>query len=239
MLESRSMGLRIAAFIVAYLGCFVLAFAGLFIILTVLKPLGDAVFIPALLWVAAILVLTYRVFNVGGSWCATVRPPSGVQAIDEKLLRKKILQLNEYNLPFHVYEKHKGKQLCAEWNIKDKVWSELIARAGVTEQYQMVMEFDEVNKIVRAVDLTRTINWRAGVSLAFSFSYFRGIDLFEYSALKTYGLVRTNEGWAVESDYIYKFDRSEMKTPIIKCIHEGGWTYRPVLFLGGPLAWGT
>lgn len=204
-----------------------------------LKPLGDIVWIPALMWIGFILAVTYWVFNVGGSWCATMHPVHGVMPVDLGVLKNKLMELNFANAPFHLYDRKGGKQLCSEWNIKSVVWTELFAKAGVTEQHRIVMEFDEITKTVRAVDTSSTINWRAGFSLSLDLGYFRGIDFFQYSALKTYGLVRSVDGWKIEGDYVYRFDRSEMKSPIVQCITECGWTYKPVLFLGGPLSIGT
>lgn len=157
-------------------------------------------------------------------------PPSGVARESVAKLRKRLMAVNRPTAPFKIREATKKEHcdLVAEWRIVDAKWIEIFAKAGIKRVFKVRMKFDEAKGEVRAVDEEWEVEWRAGVpTLSASASASRGRK-WEKSYEAVYAF--TEEDLSFGKIYEYSFSTSEIKGPLIKAAHAGGWGWRGVAF---------
>lgn len=162
-------------------------------------------------------------------WLTGYKPaPDGVNRQSTTALRNDLLAINRKTAPFIIRDgKPEGVDLVAEWKIVDARWYELFAKAGLQRVFKVLMKFDAANCEVRAVDQEWSVEWRAGVpTLTLSANAFRGrkweksFDMaFAFKEDLSYGKV-----------YEYRFNTTEIKTPLIEAAHRTGWGWRGVAF---------
>jgi hypothetical protein len=178
------------------------------------------------------LALLYR----GGSWAGSIAPPPGVAPVPAETLRARLLAVNDLGLPFQVRRAGRRGRLVAEWRIADARWVGLMQAAGFTKAHQVHLELDPGTHTVRAQDRDRTVSWSGGVAgLGWSWSFFRGINFFEYERGATVGLCFQDGRWTIAA-HDYRFHLAEMKNPLIQAIVGSGWTFAPVVTFFRPLA---
>ncbi len=180
-----------------------------------------------LLWLA----LTFR----AGSWASSIAPAPGVAPVSAQTLRARLLAINELGLPFQVREEgHRGR-LVAEWRIADVRWVGLMEAGGLTKAHQIYLELNSRTRRVLTQDRARTVSWGGGVArLGWSWSFFRGINFFQYERGALVGLFFKDGRWTTTA-YDYRFHLAEMKNPLIQVILESGWTFAPVVTFFRPL----
>ena len=162
-------------------------------------------------------------------WLAGRKPaPAGVKRQPMAKLRKALLAVNRKTSPFHVRDgKPEGVDLVAEWKIVDARWYEIFAAAGLKRVFKVLMKFDEANGEVRALDQEWSVEWRAGEpELSLAASAFRGRK-WEKSFEIVYAF---KEDLSYGEVYNYRFDTSEIKTPLIEAAHKAGWGWKGVAF---------
>ena len=224
---------RVAVFFAAFFGCFALAFLSEYILFRIL---GDNAIVPVLILIFFFVILTSYVFLRGGTWAGALSPPAGLHTVDAETLRERLLAINDLNLPFYI-GKGKNGQLVAEWQIANDRWAGILEQNGLQMQHTITMQLDAVNNKVKVIEEDKTISWSAGIGrLNWSFSYFRGIDFFQYERGAEIGLIYKDGSWGIKPAYNYRFSLAEMKNPIIECILHSGWSFCPVFFLSGPLS---
>lgn len=156
------------------------------------------------------------------------RPKSGVTAVSADKIRAAILALNRDTAPYLISECDDGScDLVAEWKIVDAKWYEIFTKAGLKKAFKVKMRLDLENSEVRAVDQDYTISWKAGVpSLELQASGFRG-QKTEMSFGTAYGFT---EELKLGKIYNYRFNSSEVKTPLQQVVTDNGWLWRGVAF---------
>ena len=191
----------------------------------------------ALLGVAGFFLLWLALVFRCGSWAGSITPAPGVEPVTAETLRARLLAVNHLGLPFQVREERPGGRLVAEWRITDSCWVGLMEVGGLTSAHQICLELDPRTHKVLAQDRDRTVSWRAGAAcLGGSWSFFRGINFFQYDRGALVGLFFKDGGWATTA-YDYRFHLAEMKNPLIQAIVGSGWTFAPVVTFIRPLAW--
>jgi hypothetical protein len=166
----------------------------------------------------------------GGAWAARISPPAGVPPISLEEMRQRLLAVNELDLPLHVRENRRG-YLIAEWKLADDRWTGLLEKGGLSIAHSVKFKLDGHRHIVRAIDFSRKVSWSAGVpQVAFSFSFFRGINFSDFGSGASYGLLFKDGRWTVGRAYRYSYDLGELKEPLVTGIVGGGWCYQPVAF---------
>jgi hypothetical protein len=173
----------------------------------------------------------------GGAWAASIAPAPGVAPVSAETLRARLLAVNDFDLPFQVREEGRRGRLVAEWRIAVARWLGLMEAGGLTAAHQVHLELDLKAHRVLAQDRAWAISWSAGVPhLGRSWSFFRGINFFEYERGALVGLFFKDGRWTTTA-YNYRFHLAEMKNPLIQAIVESGWTFAPVVtffrLLGG------
>jgi hypothetical protein len=162
-------------------------------------------------------------------WLTGNKPaPKGVRKCSEKMLRTHLMAINRPKSPFRIRDgKPEGVDLVAEWKIVDAKWYEAFAKAGIKRVFKILMKFDAEKGEVCAVDQEWSVEWRAGTPrLELAASAFRGRK-WEKSFETVYAF---REDGSFGKIYDYRFDTSEIKTPLIEAIHASGWGWRAVAF---------
>ncbi len=158
----------------------------------------------------------------------TKRPKPGTVAAAPQQVRAQILGVNRDTAPFQVIKcADDSADLVAEWKIVDAKWYEVFAKAGLKKVFRIKMRLDPEKKEVRAMDEEFTLEWRAGVpSLKLAVSGFRG-QKTEVSFGTAYAF---SEEFKPGQVYNYRFNSSELKTPLQEAVLKKGWTWRGVAF---------
>ncbi len=148
--------------------------------------------------------------------------------ISKTELKKKLLDLNQDNLPFKI-EDGGEIELVAEWKIVDATWYEIFAKAGLEKTHKIWLSFDEGGKTVKVLEESFSVDWRAGVpSISLKAEKFQGRSIGN----KSFGVGYAFKGvdpLSYGQVYNYRFDVSEMKNPLIQVITNAGWDFVPVL----------
>ena len=187
-----------------------------------------------LLGIAGFFLLWFALTMRAGSWAASISPAPGVAPVQAEALRARLLAVNDLGLPFRVREE--GRRLVAEWRIADARWVGLMEVCGLTKAHQVHLELDPRTHKVLAQDRDRTVSWGGGAArLGGSWSFFRGINFFQYERGALVGLFFKDGGWTTTA-YDYRFYLAEMKNPLIQAIVGSGWTFAPVVTFFRPLA---
>jgi hypothetical protein len=158
----------------------------------------------------------------------TKRPQAGVAPKSAAEVRAALLAVNRPTAPFIVRDGAPEQvDLVAEWRIVEATWYEIIAKAGLTKVFKVLMRFDPAEHEVRAVDQEWSVEWRAGVpNLTLTAEAFRG-QKTEFSFGTAYAFTEKGEFGQV---YNYKFSTSEIKPPLQDAVTAAGWTWRGVAF---------
>ncbi|MBT6254384.1 hypothetical protein HOI83_04100 [Candidatus Uhrbacteria bacterium] len=169
----------------------------------------------------------------------SIKPPQGVEPVAEDELRKRLMKINDLDVPFTVRkDRHDG--IIVTWNIVDEKWGEVLAAYSIKMVQSIRIRIDEKDHTVLAQDQSisrkKAINLLSGEA-SFSMSFFKGIDLLSYDRAIRGGLIFKNGKWKLGKAYSYRFSLAEMKNPLIDVIGHSGWTYKPTLsfwrWLGG------
>jgi len=146
--------------------------------------------------------------------------PTG-EVLPEEELRREILAINDFDVPVMV-EKD-GAKLLITWKYVDGEVLGLLEKHGLNKIYQLLIKFDTDKKAVVLTDILKSANFAMGVdkvNLGFGFTrgYFSGFEVG-----KTWGV---KENFTLGQAYEYKFDPSEIKTPVLNTILRNGWRVR-------------
>ena len=161
-------------------------------------------------------------------------PQEGVAPVPPEELHRRLLGLNNDQIPFVVTPAGGGEQgdLIAEWKIVDAHWVEIFGKAGIEKSHRIYMTLDPADTAVRVLEESWDVQWRAGVpEMSVSAEAFRGRTLGAKSFGTGYGFKGVNP-LDYGQVYEYRFDVSEMKDPIGEVVTGSGWTFRPVMSKG-------
>jgi hypothetical protein len=159
------------------------------------------------------------------------RPEAGTPVIPRVELERRLLALNNEQVPFSVMPSAES-DLAASWKIVDANWYEIFAKAGLDKSHTIYLRLDDGKHEARALEESSTVAWTAGVPrLSISIERTRG---------RTLGSKEFGAGYAFKGVnpldfgqvYNYRFNVSEMKDPIVKIITDNGWAYVPVTSKG-------
>jgi hypothetical protein len=180
-------------------------------------------------------LLWYVLLSRCSSWATSLAPPPGVTPAEPQTLRDRLLAVNDLGLPFRVREVGRRGRLMAEWRIGDARWLGLTEAGGLTRAHQVYLDLDPNTHMVRAIDVDRTVSWRAGFTqMSWSWTFFQGINFFHYERGALVGLFFKDGGWTTTA-YDYRFQLAEMRNPLIHAIVGSGWTFAPVVSFFRPL----
>lgn len=141
-------------------------------------------------------------------------------------LKKQLLAINQFDIPVVVRETKKG-ELIFTWKYLDAKWWELLAKAGTKKSYELRARFNEKKHEALLIDVSKSLSWRAGITGArIGWWAFRGIQV-GFALGQQYGL---KENFQPGQVYDFKFNPSEIKTPVMNTILKNGWNVRFGIF---------
>lgn len=169
------------------------------------------------------------------AWVARVRPPPSVSPIPADDLRRRLVAVGDAPVPFEVGEEATG-DLVATWRLTDSRWTGLFEQAGLKMAYRIHLRLDRDRHRVLVQDRSTRVTWSHGTGrVSWSRSFFRGITFYEFESEVSCGVRFRDSRWTVVPDYAYRFDRRELKQPLVEAIVSSGWTYQPVVTLAVPV----
>ena len=165
------------------------------------------------------------------SWAARVDPAPGTLAVSASELRSRLLQVNEFGLPWRLEEPRPGF-FRAEWVYLDARWLQAQGAGRISSRSRLTLRLDESRRRVSVIESVRTVSYGAGFAGLFaSLSLWRGITFFAYETGVGTGLGFRDGKWQLAELYRYRFSSNEMQNPLVEAIVDGGWTYAPSLTL--------
>jgi hypothetical protein len=178
---------------------------------------------PALVFAliaSALVIITFVPFLNFAAKKSFYFPGTG-QSVSEAELRQTILSINNFDVPVSVVEKK--KQIIITWRYVDAKWWEIIAKAGLTQIYELHVKFNEAKKEVTLIDVQKNVDWRLGTGQTkVSGGYFRGVEM-GYEVGAQWGI---KENFQLGKIYSFKFSPSEIKNPVLNTILKNGWAVR-------------
>ncbi len=175
----------------------------------------------------------FRIWNRVTGWATRVPAKPGVEPVSEEELRRRLLAINDEDVPFRVVE-GKGGKIEATWRLADAKWAGIMTLNKVKEVRTLQLRPSDKEKVCRALDIGRSVRSGVeGLELGFSMSgyFFRGVILAQWEYEAQYGFTFRDGRIRFEKVYEYKFDHQELKRPIVEVVTSSGWEYRPVLFI--------
>jgi hypothetical protein len=113
--------------------------------------------------------------------------------------------------------------LVLTWKYVDARWWQVLSKAGLTRLYELHVKLDEKRHVATLIDVTRSVQWRAGPSQVYIGGRFgRGI-LAGYEIGEQWGIA---ENWELSVVFDYKFVPAEIKTPVMNTLLRSGWDVR-------------
>jgi hypothetical protein len=117
--------------------------------------------------------------------------------------------------------------LVVTWRYVDARWWELLAKAGLTELYELHVRLDETRRRATLIDVTKAVQWRAGpTEVRVRGGWFRGL-IFAFEIGQAWG-IRGPLGWDRQPGqvYAYRFVPTEIKLPVLNTLLRSGWDVR-------------
>ncbi len=127
--------------------------------------------LPILIFILAYAAIQLPIWNRVGSWAASVYPRPGVLPVSESELRRRLLAINDLDVPFKVSERKDGK-LDVTWRLADAKWAGLMTMNKVTVTQMIRLRLSEKATACRAVDIIKSVRATAdGLRMGFSFRF--------------------------------------------------------------------
>jgi hypothetical protein len=140
-------------------------------------------------------------------------------------LRALLLAVNDWvDAPVQVAPRRgRADTLVLTWRYVDARWWERLARAGLTQLYELHVRLDDARHRATLIDVTKAVQWRAGpTEVRVRGGWFRGI-LFAVQVGRAWGI---RENWAPGTIYDYRFLPAEIKQPVLNTLLRSGWDVR-------------
>lgn len=205
-------------------------------VLPALQPLG-AWFQPAGMKLGGVLLMValYTLwFFKGAAWAGSSPAVAGAPRITATELAARLEAVNALDVPFRVDRGAQPNEFYATWRYADAKWVDLARAHGRRRTFRIRLALDEAAHIVRATDYVAEFDWSAGRGGASAqWKAMTGIVLFQAEQGRSFGLQLDAQGrFKPELSYTYRFNLSEMKSPLITAVKRAGWTWRPNVWQG-------
>ncbi|MFI5617660.1 hypothetical protein [Streptomyces sp. NPDC051567] len=159
----------------------------------------------------------------------TRHPGRGVAPRSAGEVRAALLAVNGPDVPYVVRDATPSEQadLVAEWRVQEPAWHTFFVRTRLTRTLKIRMRLAPADHEVRSVDEQREVTWVGGTPrLALPAESSRGqartVSWRSKAERDTDGSVRKAE--------VFRFDSTELKTPLREAVLAAGWTWRGALF---------
>lgn len=188
--------------------------------------------------VALALLIAYVIIQLPiwarlASWASKISADPNANPVTADELKERLLKMNTYDVPFGVSKEERADELIAEWKYADAKWVGIMYAGGLRATYRLRLRIDRDERRVRAQEMSSTISWNIGacapVVASLKWSYFKGINFFQYDKSAALGLLFKDGTLKFDHAYKYRFVTSEIKNPIIDIVTGSGWDFVPVL----------
>ncbi len=191
---------------------------------------------PAVLlsFVLVLILLATLWFFRGSTWAASTPAETGATPSTAQELRRRLLAINDLDVPFTVEEESSHGRIAVTWRFSDARWITAARAHGVRRMHRLVLELDEPRRAVRPTEYISAVDWSAGPrGAALEWRTAAGIVFFQTEHRRVFGLhVDENGRFSPEPDYSYTFDLQEMKAPLVAAVTRAGWDWRPTAWPG-------
>ncbi len=201
-----------------------------------LQPLA-ALFQPTGMKVGGMVVLValYTLwFFKGAVWAGSLPAATGVPPVAAAGLASRLEAINALDVPFRIERGAQSDEFFATWRYADAKWVDLARAHGLRRTFRIRLMLDEASHVVRATDYVGEYDWSAGREGAgITWKAMTGIVFFQIEQRRVFGLQLDDEGhFKPELSYAYKFNLSEMKSPLQDVVTRAGWNWRPTIWQG-------
>lgn len=205
-------------------------------VLPALQPLG-ALFQTAGMKLGGVLLLValYTLwFFKGAAWAGSSPAVAGAPRITATELAVRLGAINALDVPFRVERGSLPDEFFATWRYADAMWIDLARARGLRRTFRIRLTLDEAAHTVRATDYAAEFDWSAGRDGAgVQWKAMTGIVFFQAEQSHVFGVQLDEQGrFKPELSYAYKFNLSEMKSPLIAAVTRAGWNWRPTVWQG-------
>jgi len=182
--------------------------------------------------------LQFFIFGRVASWAGQVPAIAGVPPVTADELMRRLLALNEKDLPYTVRRGRCDNELVIDWRYADAKWLDLMRLHGMSEACRLVLRFDDGAHNARAQDRYASFDRSAGRGpglLSLKWNASLGITFYEYRHERVFGLQFKDGKPTFDISYAYTFDLNELKQPMIEIVCHSGWNFRPVITFFRPI----
>ena len=183
--------------------------------------------------VLTLAIIASAWFFRGAAWAGTVAAREGVAPQSAEVLRRRLLEVSELDVPVTVTERPDGR-IAVTWRFADAKWVDLARARGMQRTHRILLELDERSRTVYPTEQQSRLDWSAGASGGgVTWSTMMGIVFFQIEHERVFGLQVDERGRFIPKlSYAYTFNLQEMKAPLISAVTEAGWRWRPTLWQG-------
>lgn len=187
----------------------------------------------AALVLSLIAVATVWFFK-GSTWATSLPPVAGAAPVSGQELRRRLLAINDLEVPYAVHEESPGGRIVVTWRFADARWVDLARARGMRATHRILLELDDAKRIARPTEQISRVDWSAGHDGAgVSWRTAGGIVFFQYEHQRVFGLQLDEQGrFTPRLSYAYSFNLQEMKAPLIGAVTMAGWAWRPTAWHG-------
>jgi len=188
------------------------------------------------------LVLVVLWFFKGLTWATTSAAPAGTHAVPAHELERRLLAVDDGQVPFTVRPSNEPGAVEAEWRYADARFVDLARLRGMRRTHRFVIRLDPATATARVREYWAAYDWSAGTGggeLAWHGG--TGITFFEVRHERVLGVQSgpDDPGKGVAS-YAYGFDLDTMRGPLKRAVLDAGWRWRPLAWdAPRPLRWLT
>ena len=198
-----------------------------------LRPLATF-FEPVSIKIASMFLLMgmYVVwFFKGVRLAGSVAPKSGTLATSSAELVAKLCAINALDVPFSIQHGTNPNELMVDWRYADAKWLDLARINGMRRTFRIHLRLDESPHAVRATDYSAECDWSASIHAgSLSWQVQKGVILYQREHHRVFGLQLDSHGKPKpEVSHSWRFDLSEMKSPLIEVVTDAGWEWRASL----------
>ena len=173
-------------------------------------------------------------FFKGAAWAGSAPAVAGVPRVASTELATRLGAINTLDVPFRIERGDRSDEFFATWRYADAKWVDHARAHGLRRTFRIRLVLDESAHTVRATDYAAEFDWSAGRDGARAeWRAMTGIVFFQTERQRVLGLQLDEQGrLKPELSYTYKFNLSEMKSPLIEVVTRAGWNWRPTLWQG-------
>ncbi|HMP84052.1 MAG TPA: hypothetical protein PKA41_15240 [Verrucomicrobiota bacterium] len=178
------------------------------------------------------LTLAVFWFFKASAWCARQSPVAGTRPEPVELLRARLLDVNQQNVPVQVTTSPDGQTIEITWRYADAQWFDLMAVHKMRRTHKLVLAFDDRSRKVRVREYWSAFDASAGIGgLRLNWNAASGMQFFNVEHKRVVGVQLDAAGKPTgELSTAYTFSLQALKQPIIDAVTAAGWTWQPVMW---------